>query len=470
MLSIALITLALVVFQSWLEVQLIPLIFLLPVIVSTVLWGLTPGILAGFLAFLAFNYYFIQPFHTFIVHKTQDLITLFVFLVVSVVMSKLLGQAREGARLAQSREWEATRMYELISALAVLQEPGSIAQTLAKFTIETFHFDYVEVFIQGSIDIPSISAYLPADTKPGRHYTRRLPLITARGKEGEIRIGSVQSPLTSEEARLLATYAGQAALSLERGRLAKMESKAHVLEESDRMKSSLLNSVSHELRSPLAAIKASVSSLRSGTVDWNLEARKDLLATIEEETDHLNQLVGNLLDMSRIEAGALKPHRRWNSINEIARGVATKMRKQLQEHHLEMDFPDNLPLVPTDYVLVEQVFNNLISNSIKYAPASTPITLQGRAEGDYFHTQVVNLGPPVPEENIERVFDKFHPVMEADQVTGTGLGLSICKGIIEAHGGKIWAENKADSFVFHFTLPLKLDGSLPTLPKEDGDG
>jgi len=470
LLVIALTTLVLVTFKPLLEIQLIALIYLLPVMVSTVLWGLTPGVLAGFSAFLAFNYYFIQPYYTFTVHKTQDLITLFIFLVVAVVMSQLIGQAREGIRLARSREWEATRMYELNSALAGLQDTPGIAQVLAQHTLETFHFEQVEVMIESPNGDSPLTARAPEGAPLNESPPARLPLRTVRGTEGEIRFWQGRSRLSSAETRLLEAYTGQGALSLERIRLALGENKARILEESDRMKSSLLNSVSHELRSPLSAIKASVSSLRSGAVDWNGAAREELLATVEEETDHLNLLVGNLLDMSRIESGALKPQKRWNSVGEIAMGVVTKMRNQLQEHRLEIDFPETLPLVPTDYILIEQVFTNLISNSVKYAPAATVITLLGRVDGDFLHIQVVNQGPPVPEEHLERIFDKFHRITESDRVTGTGLGLSICKGIIEAHGGKIWAKNRPCCFEFHIRLPLTLNGALPDIPKEDRDG
>jgi two-component system sensor histidine kinase KdpD len=238
------------------------------------------------------------------------------------------------------------------------------------------------------------------------------------------------------------------------------------LEETDRAKSSLLSSVSHELRSPLAAIKASVSSLRSGMVDWDTEARQELLTTIEEETDHLNFLVGNLLDMSRIEAGALKPKRQWNALVEIANGVLARMQKQLKDYSVEINFPASLPLVPTDYVLIEQVFTNLLSNSIKFAPPQSLITVSACLEQETVHVQVSNQGPAVPDENLERIFDKFNRVKVSDRITGTGLGLSICKGIIEAHEGKIWAENQPCCFVFHFTLPLKLDGHTPRLPEE----
>jgi two-component system, OmpR family, sensor histidine kinase KdpD len=467
---IALITIALRPFKPFLETQLIALIYLLPVMVSTVFWGLSAGILAGFLAFLAYNYFYIPPYYTFAVHKTQDLITLIIFLIVAVVVSQLIGQAREGRRLAESREWEATRMYELISSLAGLQDIHAIALALAEQILETFHGQQVDVFVDGQKGELPLCVSAPLGSKTGEPPSSHIPLMTSRGIEGEIRLWQHAPILPPSERRLLEAYSSQGALAIERVRLTKGENKARVLEESDRLKSSLLNSVSHELRTPLSAIKASVSSLRSTTVDLDVQARKDLLATIEEETDHLNLLVGNLLDMSRIEAGALKPQMRWNSIGEIAMGAITKMRAQLHEHQLITHFPESLPLVPTDYVMIGQVFANLLSNSAKYSPGGTTITLQGQKEGDHLHIQVINEGPPVPDEYLERIFDKFNRVTYADRVTGTGLGLSICKGIIEAHGGRIWAENQPCCFIFHFILPLTLNGALPEFPKEDGNG
>ena len=173
--------------------------------------------------------------------------------------------------------------------------------------------------------------FIPIKPTSPHPPTTRIALMTTRGTEGELRLWRDQKEFTTEEMRLAEAYTSQGALALERIRLTQGVNQARVvLEESDRLKTSLLNSVSHELRSPLAAIKASISSLRSGTVNWESSARQDLLETVEEETDHLNLLVGNLLDMSRIESGALKPNLSWNSIGEIVRGVATKMRKQLQ--------------------------------------------------------------------------------------------------------------------------------------------
>ncbi len=251
------------------------------------------------------------------------------------------------------------------------------------------------------------------------------------------------------------TYATQAALALERAALAQAETRARVLEQSDALKSAILSSVSHELRTPLATIKASVSSLRSGEVEWDTEARQDLLAAVEEETDLLNQLVGNLLDSSRLEAGSLRPQITWNVLADIVRAVLARMKTTLRNHRVEADVSDDLPLVPVDFVQLEQVFGNLLSNSAKYSPPGTRIAIRAQAEDESrVHVQVTNQGPQIRHEDLERIFDRFYRVTASDRVAGIGLGLSICKGLIEAHGGRIWAENLPDGLAFHFTLPL----------------
>ena len=188
----------------------------------------------------------------------------------------------------------------------------------------------------------------------------------------------------------------------------------------------------------------------------------ELIAQIDDEADHLNMLVGNLLDMSRIESGALKPKREWNILPEIVGSVLVRMRHLAEERTLEIDVPEDLPLVPVDYVQTEQVFTNLLSNSLKYGPSNTRIRIHAQVEDETIHVQVSNQGPHVPDEDLERIFDKFYRITAADRVTGTGLGLSICKGIIEAHGGHIWAENLLpNGLAFNFTLPLTWDGAKP---------
>ncbi len=209
-----------------------------------------------------------------------------------------------------------------------------------------------------------------------------------------------------------------------------------------------------------------MSSLRGGTVDWNGENREELLATIEEETDHLNFLVGNLLDMTRIDSGSLRPNIRLNSIGEIVNTAVQKSRSMLANHALTLELPPDLPPVPTDYVMMVQVFVNLISNSVKYASPQTPIKITATGDYEQMWIELCNQSPRIPDKDLPRIFEKFYRVTAADKTTGTGLGLSICKGIVEAHGGTITAANLTDCFQFRITLPIKMPE--PIMNQEKG--
>jgi two-component system sensor histidine kinase KdpD len=458
--------------QPSLETALVPLLYLLSVGLCTAFLGLGPGIASAVLAFLAFNYYFIEPFHTLIVNRAQDTAVLLVFLVVAVVISQLVGRAQAGLAASRAREREASLLYELSMALAGSTDAQVIGQILCGQIHQTFGAQRVELEAGGIGDAPHLWAESAGpETTPDRKADEVMALQTARGKLGEVRLWLVSPPLAGPESRLLYTFVSQGALALERAWLAQAEQRAHVLEESDRLKSALLSSVSHELRTPLATIKAAATSLRSGEIAWDSAARQDLLGAIDDEADHLNRLVGNLLDMSRIESGALRPRRQWNLLSEIVAGVLRRMKPLTADHLLEVDVPEELPLVPVDYVQFEQVFTNLISNGLKYAPPHSTIAIRAALEApDMVRIQVSNEGPPVPEADLARIFDKFYRVTAAERVTGTGLGLSICKGIIEAHGGRIWAENMPHGFAFVFTLPLTWQGTPPPRVPLEGEG
>ena len=445
-----------------LDTTLIALLYLIPLGMITAFWGLGPGITSALITFLTFNYFFIEPYYTFTVHRPTDVVILIVFLIVAVVISQLVGRAQAGLAAAMAREREATQLYELSTALTGLHDDHDIAQILAKQVYAVSEGEYVELKITGA---DPFTFQLLEIGPPPRLPELIVSIQAPRGLLGEIRLWRAAPAISSSEKRLLQTFASQGALALERAWLAQAESRAKVLEESDRLKSAILSSVSHELRTPLSTIKAAASSLRSKDVGWDSPARTQLVAAIDDEADHLNMLVGNLLDMSRIESGVLKPRREWNILSEILGSVLGRMQHLAEEHQIEIDVPENLPLVPVDFVQMEQVFTNLISNSLKYAPASTVIRIHARVEGESIHIQVSNQGPQVPPEHLERIFDKFYRITAADRVTGTGLGLSICKGIIEAHGGHIWAENMPDGLAFNFTLPLTGDGAkAPQLP------
>jgi two-component system sensor histidine kinase KdpD len=460
-LSFTLIALVTVIFfglRDVLDTTLIALMYLLPLGMITALWGLGTGLTSALITFLTFNYFFIEPYYTLIVHQPTDVVILIVFLIVAVATSQLVGRAQAGLAAATAREREATHLYELSTALTGLHDDHAIAQILAKQVHAVAGSEYVELNVTGA---QPFAYRLPGINPPIHPPELIVPIEAARGILGEIRLWRTVPAISPSEKRLLQTFASQGALALERAWLAQAESRAQVLEESDRLKSAILSSVSHELRTPLSTIKAAASSLRSKDVNWDSPARIELIAAIDDEADHLNILVGNLLDISRIESGALKPKREWNILSEIVGSVLGHMRHLAEEHKLEIDVPESLPLVPVDYVQMEQVFTNLVSNSLKYAPANTVIRVRAHVEDEVIHVQVSNQGPQVPPEHLERIFDKFYRITAADRVTGTGLGLSICKGIIEAHGGRIWAENVSDGLAFNFTLPLTWDGAKP---------
>jgi len=458
LLVIGIITAVFFALRDVIDTTLIALLYLIPLGIITAFRGLGPGITSAFVTFLAFNYFFIEPYYTFIVHHPTDVVVLVVFLVVAVVISQLVGSAQAGLAAATAREREATQLYELSTALTGLHDDQTIVQILAKQIHAVSQGEYIELTVMGP---QSFALRVPEINPPARAPEWTAPIQAARGVLGEMRLWRAGSVISSGEKRLLQTFASQGALALERAWLIQAESRARVLEESDELKSAILSSVSHELRTPLSTIKAAASSLRSKEVSWDSPARTELIAQIDDEADHLNLLVGNLLDMSRIESGVLKPKREWNILSEIVGSVLVRMKHLAEAHTLEIDVSDSLPLVPVDYVQTEQVFTNLLSNSLKYAPMNTVVGIHAWAEADAIRVQVSNQGPQVPPADLERIFDKFYRITAADRVTGTGLGLSICKGIIEAHGGRIWAENISNGFVFNFTLPLIWDGARP---------
>lgn len=455
---IASITTILFVWRDGLDTTLIALLYLIPLGTITAQFGLGPGITSAVITFFTFNYFFIEPYYTLTVHRPADVVILIVFLIVAVVTSQLVGRAQAGLAAATAREHEATQLYELSTALAGLPNDDAIAQILAKQVHAVAAGEYVELNITGT---RAFVYQLPGIARPNRSPELTIPIMAARGVLGEIRLWRTEPSISAREQRLFQTFASQSALALERAWLAQAEARARILEESDKLKSAILSSVSHELRTPLSTIKAAASSLRGKEVSWDSPARVELVAAIDDEADHLNILVGNLLDMSRIESGALKPKREWNILPEIVEGVLARMKNLAAEHRIELDVPESLPLVPVDYVQMEQVFTNLISNSLKYAPANTVVCIRARQEEEWLHVQVSNQGPHVPPGDLERIFDKFYRTTDAERVTGTGLGLSICKGIIEAHDGRIWAENITDGLAFNFTIPLSWNGTKP---------
>ena len=449
------ITLPLYLMRDRLNISTIALVYLLPVLLCTIYGGLIPGLIAGLSAFLLFNYFFIVPYYSLWVHKPEDITVLIIFILVAFFISQLVGRVQKNLTLATTREQQTTRLYEYSLALSRAGNISEVANVIASHTREAFLAPYVAVNVVLS-GKDNYHAHVPAEKMPPTNKpVIVMPLQTSRAFLGEVHIWRENTRLDVSEERMLQTIISQGALALERITLAEIETRSRVLEESDRMKSALLSSVSHELRTPLSTIKAAVTSILSGEVEWGSEAAQDLLAAVDEEADQLNRLVGNLLDMSRIEAGALKPEINWNELSEIVESALHRMRRILDGFKVTVDLPDDLPLIPVDFMQIERVFINLLSNSAKFASPGSEIQVKAWIEDEQtVVVQVTNQGPSIPESDLDRIFDKFYRITNAARITGTGLGLSICKGIIEAHGGKIWAENLPGRFAFNFSLPL----------------
>ncbi len=307
-----------------------------------------------------------------------------------------------------------------------------------------------------------------------RRYVRMLPLKMGQKVVGVARLLLEDNPRTFTSGKNLSaerersdprtaffwTFLDQAAGIIERARLRNESMQVELLRRTDALRAALLSSVSHDLRTPLSSIKAAASSLLQEDVSWDEEARRSFAVAIEHEADRLNRLVENLLDMSRIEGGALKPEKEWYPVEELIHDVLGHMQPLLQGRIVETDLPENLPPVELDYLQIDQVLTNLIENAIRYTPTSSPIEVSAHIQGNEIAICVADRGPGIPPVDKERVFDKFYRVLGSQRTaghpTGSGLGLAVCKGLVEAHGGHIWVENReGGGAVFCFTLPVR---------------
>jgi len=291
------------------------------------------------------------------------------------------------------------------------------------------------------------------------------------------------SVFTSSETRLLAAVAAQLGQAVERDRLRAEATETEVLRRTDELKTALLNAVSHDLRTPLASIIASAGSLRQSDVTWTEQERGEFAETIEQEAHRLNQIVGNLLDLSRMQSGSLLPEKGWYDLSALVDDVLGRLRHRTTEHRIQVEVPEDLPPVPLDYVEIDQVLSNLVENAVKYTRPGTEVRIAARQVDGHVEVEVADRGPGVPTAALAHIFDPF---FRADgtgpRPKGTGLGLAVAKRLVEAHGGQIWAENCRDGGArFVFTLPLEQGPSpmtaegegrvlVPSLPEGEGAG
>jgi len=305
-----------------------------------------------------------------------------------------------------------------------------------------------------------------------RHSLRLIPLKLGQKVVGVLRLRVLDNPRILlqeerlEEGRLQPgsphsffwTFLDQVTALIERARLQRENLRIEILQRTDTLRAALLSSVSHDLRTPLTSIKASASSLLQEDVEWNREEMRGFAQAIEREADRLNRLVGNLLDMSRIEEGALKPEKEWHSLKSLIQDVLERLRPMLAERVVHVHLPDDLLLIELDYLQMDQVLTNLLENAVYYTPEDSPIDVNAQIKGEQIMISVADRGPGIPSDDLEHVFDKFYRVMHGPQTArspaSSGLGLAVCKGLVEAHGGRLWAEaREGGGLIVQVVLP-----------------
>jgi two-component system sensor histidine kinase KdpD len=411
------------------------LVYLVAVVTIAVLGGFWPAVLAAVAASLLLNWYFTVPLHTFNIQDPRELLALLLFVTVAVAVSSVVHlAARRAVQAALARE-EAASLLELAqTVLGGADSPQAVLDHLTRT-----HGGQAELQERaGGRWVRTASSHVDGILPAASRIDIRADLTLLVTGQDE-----------SATPALLAGYAAQAAAALDRERLRTQAAQAEALAEGNRMRTALLAAVSHDLRTPLASIKASVSSLRQTDVEWSEADEADLLATIEQNADRLDALIGNLLDMSRLHTGSLQPFLRPTAIDEVAPIAVGGLDDPLR---LELAVPDGFPLVLADPGLLERVLANLFSNALRYSPAARPPELQAQLADGMVRLEVVDHGPGVPDEQKERIFEPFTRV--DGRHPGVGLGLAVAKGFAEAMGGRIEAgDTPGGGLTVTVTLP-----------------
>jgi two-component system sensor histidine kinase KdpD len=480
---------------------------------TAIRFGRGPAIAASLAAFLTFDWFFVEPFFSITVSDPAEWLALLLLLLTAMVTGQLTAAVQQRAVLAEQRRREATMLYDVVR----LMSASDLAQALSA-VVERLRTELnlaAVVITLGSPEQPEFQAVTGEDEalrlaeaaatlpkyvlrtgqppganqqagagdwvriQPSRRHDqvaltadRRLWLVPV--KVDDRRMGTlilIRPPGAGAfgpvEDRLLSALSVQLGRSVERVRLQREANEAEVLRRTDDLKTALLNAVSHDLRTPLASIIASAGSLRQIDVAWTETERQEFAQGIEEEAQRLNGIVGNLLDLSRIEGGSLRPEKSWYDLGALIDDVLGRLRSRTVGHPTRLAIPADLPPVHLDYVEIDQVLSNLIENAAKYTPDGTQIEVGVRRRNEDVEIAVADRGPGIPTAALHRIFEPFYRVNgQGPRPQGTGVGLSVAKGLVKAHGGRIWAENRPGGGArFVFTLPLAQE-DLPASRQE----
>jgi two-component system sensor histidine kinase KdpD len=495
-------TLLIGVVQSFARTGNISLLYLPIVLWLAARYGRWPAILASLLSFLSYDFFFIPPLHLLTVGDPAEWLSLLALLATALTLGHLTAQVRARARDAEESQRQTDTLYRLAQLIAASENERELYEALPGQVVTVFAASGARGCAlllpgqTGALEIAAIAGErdgaIGAAGAPRRAVLRR-PLKTPRGVVGALMVagtpaihglwldgavGLERVEADPRQAALFSAYCDQIALAIERAALAREASHAAALRESDRLKDALLGSVTHDLRTPLASIKAAASSLLREDIAWTSPERRELLESVDSSADRLNRLVGNLLDLSRLEAGVAQPVLDWMLISDVVAAVLDRLdlAGQTRGYTMRIEEPDNPPLVLMDHEQIEQVLTNLLENALKYSPQGSVIHVRVSTSETELIVAVSDQGIGIPTRELEAIFNKFYRVKQprplwpsARPPTGTGLGLAICASIIHAHSGRIWAESAPGAgATLTFTLPLsreRPEGVLPDLPE-----
>jgi two-component system sensor histidine kinase KdpD len=457
------------------------MVYLLGVVVVAARYGHGPSVLSSFLSVVLFDFCFVPPRFSFAVSDSQYLITFAVMLMVALVISSMTANTHHQARIAGHRERRIASLYAMSRELAATRGEGNLVRIAVKHVAEVFEAQAVVLLPDktGIIVYPknegtaqschgsdlSVAQWVydhghmagqGTDTLPGGEVVY-LPLKASSGMIGVLALLPLNPARIAlpEQQRLLETFTSQIALALERVRLAAEAHRAQIRIETEQLRNSLLSAISHDLRTPLAAIVGASSSLVRDGDRLPSHARQELGQAIYDEAIRMAGLANNLLDMARLQAGAVVLNRQWQPLEEVVGGALAALTTRMANHPVTIKLPHDLPLVEIDSLLIERVFANLLENAVKYTPPGTPIEISAASDQNELVVTVSDQGSGIPAGEEKRIFEKFYRVANEGNQGGAGLGLTICRSIVEAHGGRIWADNSSSGgAAFHFALPL----------------
>ncbi len=494
--AMALLTLILHPFTAALGLVNVAMLYLLPILITAARWGMRPAIFSAVLGLITFDFLFVPPVLTFTVDDVRYLITFVIFLLVGIITGSLSTRLKKQVTYSRQRETRVSALYALSRDIAAVDKLNEVLESIARNVADSLDGQVVLLLPneKGKLELQQSSAQdnflteselavatwvFERGQKAGRGTETLgaaeglyLPMATEQGTQGVlgIRFKTGEGQFEPERLRLLEGFVGLAAMSINRIKLTEQARQAQTLAESERLRSALFNSLSHDLRTPLASIIGAVTGLLEETqAVFSPEARRDLLKTILFGAERMNRFVNNLLDMARLESGLLKLNKDWCDIQDIVGVAIGRLGEQLASRPLSIRIQPDLPMLEADFMLIEQVLVNLLDNALKYSEPESKISISAQVRVNRMETTVSNLGQGIPQADLAKVFDKFYRLNSPLQVSGTGLGLAICKEIIELHGGKIWASNTpAGGVEITFYLPVN---PIPdkVLGREEGD-